>query len=270
VGGDALWEILLETEDWILALVFMDLDGTLLDGGIIVKGVTQAIAKLKANKHLPVIATGRIPLFLYNYPETLGIDTIVAANGNFITHRGQIIREKYVPKEIADCLLELSDQYGFDIVVEKRDSYAAYRKNTGLVDAFADTYNIIRPEIDTVLEKRDDILAFVIFDDESVELIRNKIPELEFSRSNRFGYDVNLKHSLKADGVKFLAEYLAYPQTEVYAIGDGYNDIGMLKSVYNSIAMGNAFDEVKAVAKYVTTSVSDNGVQNALKHFQLI
>lgn len=34
--------------------------------------------------------------------------------------------------------------------------------------------------------------------------------------------------------------------------------------------MGNANDEVKAVADYVTTSVDDDGVLNALLHFGVI
>lgn len=36
------------------------------------------------------------------------------------------------------------------------------------------------------------------------------------------------------------------------------------------MAMGNANDEVKAAADYVTTSVDDDGVRNALVHFGVI
>ena len=34
--------------------------------------------------------------------------------------------------------------------------------------------------------------------------------------------------------------------------------------------MGNAKDDVKAVADYVTTSVDDNGIANALKRYGII
>ena len=54
------------------------------------------------------------------------------------------------------------------------------------------------------------------------------------------------------------------------AFGDGGNDISMLKHAATSIAMGNAEDKVKAVADYVTTSVDDEGIPNALKHFGII
>ena len=56
----------------------------------------------------------------------------------------------------------------------------------------------------------------------------------------------------------------------VYAFGDQLNDLEMLSFVEHGVAMGNANDEVKAAADYVTDSVDDNGIENALKHFQLI
>ena len=36
------------------------------------------------------------------------------------------------------------------------------------------------------------------------------------------------------------------------------------------VAMGNAGDEVKEAADYVTDSVDDDGVMNALRHFDVI
>ena len=54
------------------------------------------------------------------------------------------------------------------------------------------------------------------------------------------------------------------------AFGDGENDKEMLEYAGIGVAMGNAKDSVKAVADYVTDSVDDNGIENALRHFGLI
>ena len=54
------------------------------------------------------------------------------------------------------------------------------------------------------------------------------------------------------------------------AIGDGGNDMTMLNHVPYSVAMGNANDEVKACASYVTTHILENGIVNAFKHFNLL
>ena len=61
-----------------------------------------------------------------------------------------------------------------------------------------------------------------------------------------------------------------FPIEETYALGDGHNDVTMIQAVKHGIAMGNASQEVKDAAEYVTTDVNDFGVQNALKHYKLI
>lgn len=54
------------------------------------------------------------------------------------------------------------------------------------------------------------------------------------------------------------------------AIGDGFNDIKMLEGAALSIAMGNAPKEIKDISDYVTDDIYEDGVFNALKHFNLI
>jgi hypothetical protein len=56
---------------------------------------------------------------------------------------------------------------------------------------------------------------------------------------------------------------------EIMAIGDGANDVSILSSVGLGVAMGNAPDEVKAVADYVTLDVDHSGVAEAIKRFLL-
>ena len=55
-----------------------------------------------------------------------------------------------------------------------------------------------------------------------------------------------------------------------WMIGDGENDKDMLDFAGIGVAMGNAKDSVKAVADYVTDSVDEHGIENALRHFGLI
>lgn len=54
------------------------------------------------------------------------------------------------------------------------------------------------------------------------------------------------------------------------AFGDGGNDKQMLQHVSLAIAMGNAGDELKSIADFVTKDVDDDGVAYALKHYGLI
>ena len=57
---------------------------------------------------------------------------------------------------------------------------------------------------------------------------------------------------------------------ETMAFGDGFNDIGMLGYAGIGVAMGNAADAVKAGADYVTASVEEGGIADALDHFGIL
>ena len=57
---------------------------------------------------------------------------------------------------------------------------------------------------------------------------------------------------------------------EIMAFGDAENDIGMLSFAGIGVAMGNARDNVKAAADYVTDDVDSNGIFNALQYFDLL
>ena len=63
--------------------------------------------------------------------------------------------------------------------------------------------------------------------------------------------------------------FLEIDLAEVMAIGDGVNDISLLSSAGLAVAMGNAADELKAVADYVTLDVDHHGVAAAVEKFLL-
>lgn len=67
-----------------------------------------------------------------------------------------------------------------------------------------------------------------------------------------------------------MLEILGVDKEDVYAFGDGLNDVEMLSYVGYGIAMGNAEDEVKAAASYVTKHVSEGGIYEGLKMVGLL
>ena len=96
------------------------------------------------------------------------------------------------------------------------------------------------------------------------------LPNCEATRWNPLFADVVPKGSSKAIGIDKIIEHYGFSLDETMAFGDGGNDMEMLKHVGIGVAMGNAGDEVKDVADYVTDSVDDDGVWNALVHFGVI
>lgn len=253
-----------------MALVFLDLDGTLLHQGDPAPGAIEAVKALKANGHIVAIATGRSPRLLYDKDKLFDTDYLVLANGGFVSHGKKVIYEKYIPNTTVKRLMDFVDDIKADLVVEYFDRYVAYRKDTEIPDQFSDIFNIERPALDPVYYPDEKVFCMVVFKTDDAIKMQSAFPELQFNLSNAIGYDVNIKGDLKADGVRALIDYLDYNEEEVYAVGDGHNDITMIKAVRHGIAMGNGNDALKQVAEYVTTDVNDYGVYNAMKHYGLI
>ncbi len=73
----------------------------------------------------------------------------------------------------------------------------------------------------------------------------------------------------KAEGLKIIADYYGLNSSEIIAVGDNYNDLDMLKYAGLGAAMGNAPDEIKSAADYVTLSNEEDGVGAVIEKFLL-
>jgi hypothetical protein len=69
----------------------------------------------------------------------------------------------------------------------------------------------------------------------------------------------------KGAALLHLAAALGVPQTATLAIGDAYNDLPLLEAAGIGVAMGNAVDDLKAIADHVTAPVDDDGVAAVLE-----
>ncbi|MFA6648227.1 MAG: HAD family hydrolase [Candidatus Izemoplasmatales bacterium] len=253
-----------------MALIFLDLDNTVLYKGRPAPGIKETIKQLKNNGHKVVIATGRNPNLIYGIDQELGIEDMVLANGGMVIFNNQIIWENYIKTETVKRMMDVADKEKFDLVVEYLDEYISYRKDTSLSDDFSKNYHLDIARLDHNYYPNRIVFAMVVFEDEVVNKITHLFPELQFNKSSSFGYDINPKGDLKAEGINAVIKYLDYPIENTFAVGDNFNDMTMLKAVGHGIAMGNAVDKLKQIAEYVTTDVNDNGVYNAMKHYNLI
>ena len=83
---------------------------------------------------------------------------------------------------------------------------------------------------------------------------------------------VNLipKEAGKSQAVRWCMERYGYAKEDTFAFGDAFNDKDMLLTVGHGIAMGNGDRSIKDIAEFVTKSVDENGIEWALKHYQLL
>ena len=100
--------------------------------------------------------------------------------------------------------------------------------------------------------------------------MREVFPHCISARWNPLFADVIAKGNSKRTGIDKMIAYYGIDLCDTMAFGDGGNDIPMLEHAAVGVAMGNATDEVKRSADYVTDSVDENGIRNALEHFGVI
>ena len=83
-------------------------------------------------------------------------------------------------------------------------------------------------------------------------------------------FEILVKGHNKATGLEEAVKYYQTSLENCYAFGDSNNDMEMIQTAGHGIAMGNACEELKKAADYITTDIDEDGIFNALRHFHLI
>ena len=256
--------------------LFFDIDGTLVSFKTheIPASTIYALTQAKANGHKVFISTGRPPLIITNLGaiEHL-IDGYVTINGALCFVGKEVISCKDIPKEAVQVIVKdaLEKDYGLIVVGEK---------DVAVLDSHGEVDRIFRGEIavenldqvkplEEVLEQR--ILQLTPFFSADYEReIMKRIPCCTSGRWHPAFTDITAKGADKGEGILTLATRFGLNPKHTIAFGDGGNDSSMIKAAGIGVAMGNALESLKNEADYTTTSVDNDGVLNALRHFHLI
>ena len=123
--------------------------------------------------------------------------------------------------------------------------------------------------LDEVLQQ--DILQLTPFfpTDYEPELMA-RMPQCVSGRWHPEFTDITANGADKGKGILAMARHEGFDVSRTIAFGDGGNDTSMIIQAGIGVAMGNAIEELKQQADYITTSVDDNGILNALRHLHVI
>ena len=261
-------------------LLAIDLDGTLLTpqpSKHITPRTRHVLFRAAEAGITLVIATGQNLAVLQHVCGDLPLQgPQIIENGAVIADiQGTIYHEKPFPSEFVLPTLDTLRRFGF---------YRAYH-TLHRVYVDKDTpraRNWYRPPVPPAIEV-DDVASLypmpcikvVGIGEESK--IRSKRPELESLFEGKLyvtqsSFDlVEFLHptASKGNALKVIAEDLNIRPEEIVAFGDNHNDIGMLQFAGLGIAMGNAHQEVKSMADYVTSSNAEDGVAKAIEELVL-
>lgn len=254
-------------------LIFFDIDGTLLDHEKKLPSSTkEAIFQLKEKGHEVAIATGRAPFMYTDLREELGIHTFVSYNGQYVVFNGEKLYTNPLNTASLIKLTETAVSNNHPIVfMDHEDMKANVPEHPSIKEGLASLKIKQFPGHDPYYYKGRELYQSLLFCPEGEEKqYEAEFTDFDFVRWHPLSVDVLPKGGSKAKGIEKLVEKLGFSKEDVYAFGDALNDMEMLTTVYNSVAMGNAMDEVKSVAKYVTKSVEDDGIYHGLKMVGLL
>lgn len=260
----------------MIKAVFFDVDGTLISFQThkIPSSTLEAIKILKEKGIKVIVATGR-SINQITHLQQIDFDGYLTFNGNLCLDKHKnVFHKNVIPKENIASLIKYQQEIkAFPCVfMSEFDNKINYIDNQ-----VVEVFNLLNlpltmetEDMNAALQKDIIQLNAFIEPEEDQDVIEKALTSCETSRWTHLFADVNLKGSNKATGLAAFAKHLELELSETLAFGDGGNDIEMLKLAGTGIAMGNANKNVKDISDYITDSVDDNGIFNALKHFGII
>ncbi|WP_424765618.1 Cof-type HAD-IIB family hydrolase [Paenibacillus sp. sgz302251] len=248
-------------------LILFDIDGTLLDHNKNIPDTTkQAVFDLQKDGHEVVIATGRGPFMLKDVSTALNIDSYISFNGSYVVYQGEVLYNQAIDAARLEELARMTADNSHPLVFMTPEEMRTNTDRNAYSEAESNALKSKLPPSDPEFYKGKEIYQCLLFCKEEDEgCYKDHFSELGFNRWHLYGSDVLPQGGSKARGIQALVERAGFKSEDVYAFGDGLNDIEMLQYVYHSVAMGNAPEIVKQAARYVTKDVTEDGIMHGLK-----
>lgn len=266
--------------------IFVDIDGTLTDSKKKVsKANIKAMNEIEKKDFEIVFCSGRTNDYLVDLAEKCHTSRyLISSNGSMVYDNKEktIIYQDKIPFNILETIYDYcktnkmaisfnteknrycNDFLNYDINYEEKDT----KRIRSIKDM--ETKNITQfvlgsysyDEMTKVKEFLDTIPTLEIVN------ISTTMKLKQIDSKDGFFYDVVLKGINKGTGIKNFIKTVKTTKDNCIAIGDHINDIDMFNAVGYKIAMGNAWDELKEKANYVTKTNDEDGVKYALEHLE--
>ena len=261
-------------------LIAVDMDGTLLrEDKTISDRTKEAIRKAGEKGVKVVLASGRPIDGLERYLKELNLlsedDYVMSFNGSLLQNvkTREVIAKNILQGSDLKRLHALSKEIGLNIHAFTKAGCVTpvmneYTKLEGSINGI-EVYEI---DYDEIEEDEDVIKVMMIDPPEVLDAAMVHIPESFYNeytvvKSAPFFLEFLNKQSSKGAAIKALGEHLGIKQEEIICIGDAGNDLDMIEYAGLGVAMGNAFEEVKKAADYVTYTNNEDGVAHVIEKF---
>lgn len=263
-----------------ITLVAIDLDGTLLTSkGNLSTRNKEAIKACREQGIYIILATMRNPEQVVAYSRQLGLlDPMICTNGAQVwaSPDGPVWACHTIAQSVALAIAEFADQYGWELSTTVGEmTYWKQRQGQPL--------GLVMPNV-TVVERNTD----AIINTPIRILVHDKpaIPAIQTLCKDQFHEECWIEtfhtpdgelqsiailapNATKRHGLELVLNHLGISPDRVMAIGDNLNDLAMLDYVGFPVAVGNAVEAVKQIARVVTPDNDSDGVAWVLETYPL-
>ena len=272
----------------MIKLVASDLDGTIIgNDNKIFENNLKAIDDIN-NKHIDfVICTGKTYPIIKGMCSKLNASYGIFGNGNQIINlkTGEEIYKKLLTTSQINNCIEIAKKNNLHVhlytnneIITEGLKYMDLRNYKLQQDKFYDSsiqITIVHDLQQYIKLNKPEICKLIISSEKDLSSIKNDILNSEnvnVTTIKKYGkykdkiinkeyeyLDISPDGISKDTALKFLENYLKLNNDEVMAVGDNLNDLDMIKNSGFGIAVANAYDELKQVAKYTTKNSVENG-----------
>lgn len=270
--------------------VFLDVDGTYADFGVVPEAHVDAVRAVRAAGHKVFICTGRpLPML----PESImgaGFDGVIASAGAYIEVAGEILVDRSFPADLRSRALAALDAHDTVYVLEAQDATFVTPAGEARLRAHIAAHYASAPADRAVgssailagLTVRADLRTTTFA---KISVFESPVPMAELVAEIGSGIDV-VANSIaaegphagelfqrgisKADGVAAAIERLGIDRQDSLAFGDGQNDIEMVAYAGIGVAIEGSSPELLAVADRTAQPPSQNGLTTAFAELGLL
>ena len=258
---------------------FFDIDGTLTSfvTHVVPQSTVDALHALQRKGVKVFICSGRAPSYMGVVLDTIPVefDGIVGLNGQYCTTRDGLNYRHPIDQADVEIITSWLEEHPEVIANYAESDYGYFNRTNESLERTWKSLGKTAPKIN-VHDPRERIGEHRTFqispyiDPETEASIEALCGNVRGVRWHPSFTDLIPADGGKAVGLRVVLEHFGWTNDNAIAFGDGGNDVDMLRYAGVGVAMGNATAEPKDAADYITDDVDDDGILNALKHFDVL
>lgn len=256
-----------------IKIIFFDIDDTLRNSktGFIPSTIPTVFQQLREKGILTGIATGRGIFGVVPEIKALKPDFFVTLNGAYIEDKkGNVIYSNKIARDKVEEYIAWTKEVGIDYGLVGSHGAKLSRRTEMISQAIDPIYPDL--EVDPDFYQKEDIYQMWTFKDQGDDLT---LPEslastLRLVRWHEHSSDVVPISGSKAAGVAKVVDQLGLKPENVMVFGDELNDLELFDYAGISVAMGISHEKIKEKADYITKTLEEDGIFDALEGFGMV